>query len=95
MSSRRLELSRFGRMINSERERGRKAEKVTSREEKGGGDAARSITSHGDISRHFRFHSPFTSRGYETLFGGSEEGGGGEGRWGGDRDENKEPSLEN
>lgn len=92
MSSRRLELSRFGRMINSERERGRKAEKVTSREEKGGGDAARSITSHGDISRHFRFHSPFTSRGYETLFGGSEGGGGG-GREGGEETETKTKSL--
>lgn len=91
MSSRSLELSRFGRMINSERERER--ERVTSREEKRRGDAARSITSHGDISRHFRFHSPFTSRGYETLFGGSK--GGAEGEGAGDRDENKEASLEN
>lgn len=67
-------LDLVGWLTPRERERG--AEKVTSREEKGGGDAARSITSHGDISRHFRFHSPFTSRGYETLFGGSEGGGG-------------------
>lgn len=80
-------------MINSEREREGSREQVEKRKVEEMQRARLRRTAIFHVTSGSTAPSP---REVMRLYSeGAKEEGGGEGRWGGDRDENKEPSLEN